>query len=44
LAPFASHPIYGAIAALGPFSVVYLLIGAAIAPEGRQLVTRLLRH
>lgn len=44
LAPFASHPIYGAIAALGPFSVVYLLIGAAIAPEGRRLVTRLLRH
>jgi hypothetical protein len=42
--PFASHPIYGAIATLGPFSAVYLLIGAAIAPQGRRLVMRLLRH
>jgi hypothetical protein len=44
LTPFASHPIYGAIATLGPFCVVYLLVGAAVAPEGRRLLTRLLRH
>lgn len=42
--PFASHPIYGAIATLVPFSVVYLVIGANIAPEGRRLLARLLRH
>jgi hypothetical protein len=41
LAPFASHPIYGAIATLGPFGVVYLLAGATFAPEGRRLVRRL---
>ena len=39
-----AHPIYGAIATLGPFSAVYLSIGAAIAPEGRRLMMRLLRH
>ena len=44
LTPFASHPIYGALATLGPFGVVYLLIGATFAPEGRRLVMRLLRH
>ena len=44
LTPFAAHPIYGAIATLGPFGVVYLLVGATIAPEGRRLVMRLLRH
>jgi putative peptidoglycan lipid II flippase len=48
LTPFAAHPIYGAIATLGPFSAVYLLLGAAIAPEGRRvvmgIVRRLLRH
>ena len=44
LTPFASHPIYGAIATLGPFSAVYLVVGATIAPEGRRLVMRLLRH
>lgn len=44
LTPFAAHPIYGAIATLGPFGVVYLLIGATFAPEGRRLVMRLLRH
>lgn len=48
LTPFAAHPIYGALATLGPFCVVYLLIGAAIAPEGRRVVVgivrRLLRH
>jgi putative peptidoglycan lipid II flippase len=43
-APFASHPIYGAIATLGPFSAVYMIVGATIAPEGRRLVARLLRH
>ncbi|HTW68190.1 MAG TPA: murein biosynthesis integral membrane protein MurJ [Bryobacteraceae bacterium] len=44
LTPFAAHPIYGAIATLGPFGVVYLGIGATFAPEARRLVTRLLRH
>jgi putative peptidoglycan lipid II flippase len=44
LTPFATHPIYGAIATLGPFGAVYLLIGATFAPEGRRLVMRLLRH
>jgi hypothetical protein len=44
LTPFAAHPIYGAIATLGPFGVVYLLVGATVAPEGRRLVMRLLRH
>src|SRR5581483_3420581 len=44
LAPFAAHPIYGAIATLGPFSAVYLAVGASIAPEGRRLIRRLLRH
>ena len=44
LLPIALHPIYGAIATLGPFGIVYLLIGATVAPEGRRLVTRLLRH
>jgi putative peptidoglycan lipid II flippase len=44
LTPFASHPIYGALATLGPFGVVYLAVGAAIAPEGRRLLTRLLRR
>jgi putative peptidoglycan lipid II flippase len=39
-----THPIYGAIATLGPFSAVYLSIGAAIVPEGRRLVTRLVRR
>jgi putative peptidoglycan lipid II flippase len=42
--PFAGHPIYGAIATLGPFGVVYFGIGATFAPEGRRLVMRLLRH
>jgi putative peptidoglycan lipid II flippase len=44
LLPYATHPIYGAIATLGPFGVVYLLIGSTIAPEGRRLMMRLLRH
>jgi len=44
LLPYPSHPVYGAIATLAPFSAVYLLVGAAIAPEGRRLVMRLLRH
>jgi len=44
LTPFASHPIYGAIATLGPFGVVYLIVSARFAPEGQRLVTRLLRH
>jgi hypothetical protein len=44
LLPFATHPIYGAIATLGPFGVVYLSIGSTIAPEGRRLMMRLLRH
>jgi putative peptidoglycan lipid II flippase len=43
LLPFASHPIYGAIATLGPFGIVYFLVSASFAPEARQLVTRLLR-
>ena len=42
--PYATHPIYGAIATLGPFGAVYLIIGAAVAPEGRRLVLRLLRR
>jgi putative peptidoglycan lipid II flippase len=44
LTPFAAHPIYGAIATLGPFGLVYLGLGATFAPEARRLVTRLLRH
>jgi putative peptidoglycan lipid II flippase len=44
LLPYASHPVYGAIATLGPFGVVYLVIGATFAPEGRRLMMRLLRH
>jgi putative peptidoglycan lipid II flippase len=44
LLPFAAHPVYGAIATLGPFGAVYLIIGAAVAPEGRRLVMRLLRR
>lgn len=44
LLPYATHPIYGAIATLGPFGVVYLLIGATVAPEGRRLLMRLLRR
>lgn len=44
LTPFASHPIYGAIATLAPFGAVYLMLGAAVAPEGRRLLMRLLRH
>jgi putative peptidoglycan lipid II flippase len=44
LLPLAPHHIYGAIATLGPFSAVYLLVGATIAPEGRRLMMRLLRH
>jgi putative peptidoglycan lipid II flippase len=44
LLPFAPHPILGAIATLGPFGVVYLVIGATFAPEERRLMTRLLRH
>jgi hypothetical protein len=44
LLPFASHPIPGAIATLGPFGAVYLGIGATFAPEGRRLISRLLRH
>jgi hypothetical protein len=44
LLPYASHPIYGAIGTLGPFGVVYLVIGATFAPEGRRLMMRLLRH
>jgi putative peptidoglycan lipid II flippase len=42
--PFASHPIYGALATLGPFGAVYLALGATVAPEGRRLVMKLLRH
>ncbi|MBV9770222.1 MAG: murein biosynthesis integral membrane protein MurJ, partial [Bryobacterales bacterium] len=41
---FASHPIPGAIATLGPFGVAYLMIGSTFAPEGRRIVTRLLRR
>ena len=45
LLPFASHPIYGAIATLGPFGVVYLLIGATYragrAPVGDALTSSL---
>jgi putative peptidoglycan lipid II flippase len=44
LLPFASHPIPGAIATLGPFALVYLVVGATFAPEARQLVTRLLQY
>jgi len=44
LLPFASHPITGAIATLGPFGLVYLVIGATFAPEARQLIARLLHH
>jgi putative peptidoglycan lipid II flippase len=44
LLPVAPHPILGAIATLGPFGVVYLVIGATFAPEGRRLMTRLLHH
>ena len=44
LLPFAARPILGAIATLGPFGVVYLLVAATFAPEGRQLMTRLLRR
>jgi putative peptidoglycan lipid II flippase len=42
--PFIAHPIYSAIATLGPFGIVYLLIGASVAPEGRQLIARLVRR
>jgi putative peptidoglycan lipid II flippase len=44
LAPIASHPIYGAIATLGPFSAIYLFTGAMVAPEGRRLLSRLTRR
>jgi putative peptidoglycan lipid II flippase len=44
LLPYTAHPIYGAIATLGPFGAVYLVVGASFAPEGRRLVTRLFRH
>lgn len=42
--PFARHPIYGAIATLGPFGIVYLLVSATVAPEGRRMIKRLLRR
>ncbi|HEX5230041.1 MAG TPA: lipid II flippase MurJ, partial [Bryobacteraceae bacterium] len=38
--PFAAHPIYGAVATLGPFSIIYLALGSWIAPEGRRLLMR----
>jgi hypothetical protein len=44
LLPYAAHPIYGALATLGPFGVVYLGIGSTFAPEGRRLVMRLIRR
>ncbi|MGA2213226.1 MAG: murein biosynthesis integral membrane protein MurJ [Bryobacteraceae bacterium] len=44
LLPFVAHPIYGALATLGPFGVVYLGIGATLAPEGRRLVMRFVKR